>query len=373
MRIGIMLRCIDEKGGIAIYARNIVEELLKIDQKNHYVLFFRSETHFNRYSAFKNVTRLMIRSESKVLWDQFHVPLAANREKVDVIFNPKFTVPLWGQAKSVMTVHGADWFLPEYKSLYHPVDRLYMRLMLPIYTRCTAAIISASDFSTLGFLIHIPASKGKIKTIHYCGNRIFQPISGPSILQNIRRKHNLHEPFILTLIHYDTGRKNFANMLKAFAIAKKKGIPHKFVVGGRDVERYADEQPLREMGIEDDVIFKGWIEQEDLPALYNAADLYLYPTRLEGFPIPICEALACGCAIVTSKGGAFSEAAEDAALYVDPENPDEIAEAVCRVLQDDALRQSLKVKSLKRAKDLTWDKCASETLAVFESLYRSNT
>jgi hypothetical protein len=72
---------------------------------------------------------------------------------------------------------------------------------------------------------------------------------------------------------------------------------------------------------------------------------------------------------VTSNGGAFSEAAEDAALYVDPENPDDIAEAVCRVLQDDALRQLLKVKSLKRAKDLTWDKCASETLAVFESLF----
>ena len=120
MRIAIMLRCIDEQGGIAIYARNIVEELLKIDQSNHYVLLFRSETHFERYAAYKNVTRLLIKSESKMLWDQVHVPLAANREKVDVIFNPKFTLPLWGRAKTVMTVHGADWFLPEYKSLYHP-------------------------------------------------------------------------------------------------------------------------------------------------------------------------------------------------------------------------------------------------------------
>ena len=245
-----------------------------------------------------------------------------------------------------------------------------MRLLMPLYVRSSSAIISASNYSTEGFLTHVPASKEKIRTIHYCGNRMFQPISDPSLLQKIRQKHNLHEPYILTLIHYDTGRKNFANMLRAFAIAKKNGISHKFVVGGRDVERYADEQPLREMGIEDDVIFKGWIQQEDLPALYNAADLYLYPTRLEGFPIPICEALACGCPIVTSTGGVFGEAAEDAALYVDPENPDEIAEAVCRVLQDDALRQSLKVKGIQRAKDLTWDKCAAETLALFESLVK---
>ncbi len=363
-----MLRCIDEKGGIAIYARNIVEELLKIDQKNDYVLFFPSTTHFNRYSSYKNVTPLLIKCSSKVLWDQVYVPLAAKSEKVDVLFNPKFTLPLWGRSKAVMTVHGADWFLPEYKSLYHPVDRLYMRFMMPLYIRRSAAIVSASEYSTQGFLTHLPNSQGKIKTIHYCGNRIFQPISDQAVLQNVRLKHSLSEPFILTLIHYDSGRKNFANMVKAFATAKKKGIPHKFVVGGRDVQRYADEQPLRELGVQDDVIFKGWIEQEDLPALYNAAELYLYPTRLEGFPIPICEALACGCPIVTSKGGVFGEAAEDAALYVDPESPQEIADAICRVVKDDTLRQSMKQKGIARAKDLSWDVCASETLSLFESL-----
>ncbi len=368
MRIGIMLRCIDERGGIAIYARNIVEELLKIDRNNQYILLFPSTIHFDRYKAFSNVTSLLVESKSKVLWDQWHAPIAARRQKVDVIFNPKFTLPLWGRYKAVMTVHGADWFLPEYKSLYHPVDRLYMRFMMPMYIRRSAAIISASDYSTQGFLTYLPSSAGKVKTIHYCGNRIFQPIEDPATLQKVRSKHDLQGPFILTLIHYDTGRKNFANMLKAFAIAKKKGIPHKFVVGGRDVQRYAGEQPLRDLGVEDDVIFKGWIEQEDLPALYNAADLYLYPTRLEGFPIPVCESLACGCPIVTSKGGVFAEAAEDAALYVDPENPDEIAAAVCTVLEDDNLRRSMKMKGIARSKDLTWDKCASETLALFESL-----
>jgi glycosyltransferase involved in cell wall biosynthesis len=368
MRIGIMLRCIDERGGIAIYARNLVEELLKIDHKNHYVLFFRSATHFNRYSAFKNVTPLLLESKSKVLWDQLYAPLAARRENVDVIFNPKFTLPLWGRSKAAMTVHGADWFLPEYKGLYHPIDRLYMRLMMPLYIRRSAAIISASDYSTQGFLRYLPQSSGKIKTIHYCGNRMFQPIVDPDVLQNVRLKHNLSGPFILTLIHYDSGRKNFANMLKAFAIAKKNGISRKFVVGGRDVQKYAEEQPLRELGVQADVIFKGWIEQEDLPALYNAADLYLYPTRLEGFPIPICEALACGCPIVTSKGGVFGEAAEDAALYVDPENPNEIAEAICKVLQNDTLRQSMREKGVERSKALSWDKCAAETLTLFESL-----
>ncbi|HEW78817.1 MAG TPA: glycosyltransferase family 1 protein [Phycisphaerales bacterium] len=368
MRIGIMLRCIDEKGGIAIYARNIVEELLKIDQKNQYVLFFPSMTHFNRYNAFENVTPLLLESKSKVLWDQVYVPMAAKRERVDVIFNPKFTLPLWGRPKAVMTVHGADWFLPEYKILYHPVDRLYMRFMMPMYIRRSSAIISASDYSTQGFLTYLPMSKGKVKTIHYCANRMFQPMSDQALLQGIRQKHGLQDPFILTLIHYDTGRKNFANMLQAFARAKKKGIAHKFVVGGREVQRYAEEQPLRELGVEGDVIFKGWIEQDDLPALYNAADLYLYPTRLEGFPIPVCEALACGCPIVTSKDGVFREAAEDAAIYVDPENPDDIAKAICRVLKDDGLRQSMKGKGLARAKDLSWDNCASETLALFNSL-----
>ncbi|HET9299010.1 MAG TPA: glycosyltransferase family 1 protein [Candidatus Polarisedimenticolaceae bacterium] len=367
MRIGVMLRCIDERGGIGVYARNIVEELLKLDHENHYILFFRSEKHLHRFHA-PNVTCRLLPSSSRAWWDQVAVPRAARRDRVDLLFNPKFTLPLLGKSKAVMVVHGADWFLDGYKQLYSLLDRLYMRVMMPLYFRRASAVISASEFSTRGFVAHLRGSASKLRTIHYCGNRIFHPVADRASIQAVLDKHGLHDPFILTAIHYDSGRKNFANMAKAFALVHRQGIPHKFVVCGRDVERYAHALPLREMGIGQDVLFLGWVEQEDLPALYNAADLYLYPTRLEGFPIPITEALACGTPIVTSKGGVFPEAAGEAAVYVDPEDPADIAAGIRRVLEDPALRQSMREKGLERAKLFTWERCASLTLALLQSL-----
>lgn len=368
MRIGVMLRCIDERGGIGVYARNIVEELLKIDHENHYVLFFRTQQHIHRYSGFSNVTKRLIPGRSRVIWDQIRIPRAARSERVDLIFNPKFTLPLARGAKAVMVVHGADWFLPEHRGIYHPFDVLYMRVFMPLYFRRADAVISASEFSTKGFVDHLPSCKNKIRTIYYAHKDIFRPISDRLLLQRMREKHGLGDPFILTVIHYDSGRKNFANMLEAYRLARQRGISHKFVVCGRDVGKYALDHPLEPLGLAGHVVFLGWMEQEDLPAVYNSADLYLYPTRLEGFPIPVSEAMACGCAIVTSTGGVFDEVAGDAALHVNPEDPQEIADGICRVLKDDALKHTLQEKGIERSKRYTWAACAAQTLALFQSL-----
>ena len=157
-------------------------------------------------------------------------------------------------------------------------------------------------------------------------------------------------------------------MLEAYEIAKRSGIPHKFVVCGRDVEKYAQDYRLEQIGLENEVIFKGWVEQEDLPGIYNNADLYLYPTRIEAFPIPISEAMACGCPIVTSRDAAFAEVAGDAAIFVDPENPADIADGILRVARDDQLKHKLRVKGVERSKNFSWEKCARETLGVIERL-----
>jgi glycosyltransferase involved in cell wall biosynthesis len=321
-----------------------------------------------RFSGFQNVTKRVVRCGNKAIWDQVLIPLMVLKEKVDVLFNPKFTTPLFVNAKAVMVVHGADWFLPEYSGLYSPLDVFYIKRAMPLYFRRADGIISVSNYSTEGFLGAIPSCARKIKTIYLAPQKIFRPISDHSVLHKTKEKYCLPDQFILTVIHYDSGRKNFGNMLKAYQIAKTSGISHKFVVCGRDVEKYAQDYRLQDMGLEKEVIFKGWVEQEDLPGIYNNADLYLYPTRIEAFPIPISEAMACGCAIVTSRDGAFNEIAGDAAIFVDSENPTEIADGILRVLRDDQLKQDLRVKGIERSKNFSWEKCATETLALFESL-----
>jgi glycosyltransferase involved in cell wall biosynthesis len=146
------------------------------------------------------------------------------------------------------------------------------------------------------------------------------------------------------------------------------GFKHKFVVAGKDCSRFSQEYNLRSGRLEHDVVFPGYIDQSDLPALYTLADLYLYPSFVEAFPIPITEALACGCPIVTSKDTGCREIADDAALLVDPADPGDIAGAICKVLQDEKLREKLSAKGIERSKMFSWEKCAKETIAFFETV-----
>lgn len=376
MRIGIMMRSADEVGGISVYARNIVEELLKVDPVNEYILFWKSDKHLGRYKGFANCREILLPGGSKAIWDQVRIPLAAKREGVDLIFNPKFTVPLVTRCKTVMVVHGADWFIPPYDEVYNSIDVFYIKRVMPLYLRKADFVTSVSDYSTNGFIKAFPWLKDKIRTVYFGPHKNFRVIEDREHLDAIRNKYNLPARFILTVIRYDHGtkntRKNFPAMAEAFAKYKKMGGDEKFVVVGRDCDIYGRENDLEGMGIKNDVIFPGLVAQEDLPAFYNMADLYLYPTIIEAFPIPTTEAMACGCPIVTSSSTGLKELTEGVSVAVDPTDTDAIAQAIRRVLSNPALRQQMRRKGLERSKIFSWEKCARETLAVFRNLVPDN-
>jgi glycosyltransferase involved in cell wall biosynthesis len=270
-----------------------------------------------------------------------------------------------------MVVHGADWYIPPYHKVYNRLDTMYIKAFMPLYFKKSDFVISVSDYSTRGYVQAMPRFKDKIGTIYFAPNRGFKRVEDPVVLETARAKYNLPEHFLLTVIRYDPGRKkhrkNFRNMVKGFARCREKyGIPHKWIVVGKNCEKYGEETDLAALGVEEDVIFPGYVEQEDLPALYTLADLYLYATIIEAFPIPITEAMSCGCPIVTSKGTGLEELAGEAARLVDPYDIDEIAENIYQVLGDADCQKRLTRNGLERAQLFDWEKCARETLEVFE-------
>ena len=121
-------------------------------------------------------------------------------------------------------------------------------------------------------------------------------------------------------------------------------------------------------GYSADLVFPGWVDQADLPAIYSMADLFLYPSNLEAFPIPITEAMACGTPIVTSNVNGLKELAGDAAVLVDPRRPDDIAAGIASVLSDAELRADLARRGLQRAEMFSWERCAQETLRLLQEL-----
>ena len=376
MRIGIMMRSADEAGGIGVYARNIVEELLKLDQKNQYVLFYKSDKHYGRYKEFANCHEILLPGKNKAIWDQFTIPSAAKKEKIDLIFNPKFTVPLFTKCKTMMVVHGADWFVPPYDEVYTTIDNFYIKKVMPLYFKKADYVSSVSDYSTDGFVNAFPWCKDKIKTIYFGPNKIFKPVTDAQLLADVRKKYNLPEKFILSVIRYDHGarntRKNFKGMAEAFALYRKMGGKEKFVVVGRDCDLYAKEYDLKSLGIEKDVIFTGLVPQIDLPAFYSLAKLYLYTTIIEAFPIPTTEAMACGCPIVTSNSTGLAELTHGVSLAVDPLDSEAIAGAIKTVLDNEKLQQEMREKGFERSRIFSWPKCAEETLQIFEKLVPEN-
>lgn len=366
MRIGIMLRSLDEKGGIGVYTRGILEELLAQGTGHEFVLFYRNPANIGLHSSLPHVTERVVRAPHQFLWDQMAMPPACRRERIDVLFHPKFTVPLAAPCAAVMVVHGADWFIPEQARFYGKLDVFQIRRLMPLYFRKATTVISVSELTTQNFNRVLGLPPGKVKTIYFAPARHFRRVEDPAILAQVRSRYALPERFILTLTKVGGGgRKNFRGVVEAYRRCHG-ATPHKLVVGGQEAHQLREPFGIPSDGWGADVVFPGWIDQRDLPAVYSLADLYLYPSNLEAFPIPITEAMACGTPIVTSDRNGLEEIAGPAAVLVNPEDPVAIRDGILKVLTDPAAAATLSKAGLERSKLFSWERCGRETLEVLE-------
>jgi glycosyltransferase involved in cell wall biosynthesis len=243
-----------------------------------------------------------------------------------------------------------------------------MQVMLPLYFKKSSSVISVSQETTDNFnrILNLPA--GKVQTIYFAPARHFKRITDPSILGSVKTKYNLPDKFILTLTKRRGGdRKNLGQVFKAYArYHEQTSHPHKLVIGGKDCHLFRDEYAISTEGYGRDILFPDWIDQADMPAVFSLASLYLYPSNLEAFPIPLTEAMACGTPILTSNVNGLKEIAGDAALLMDPADTESIANGIIQILSDPKLRETLSCKGLERSSIFTWDSCAQNTLELLE-------
>jgi glycosyltransferase involved in cell wall biosynthesis len=368
-----MLRTLDEKGGIGVYTRNLIETLLDIDQENQYVLLYRNPANLGRFAGHPNVTERVVPGRYKAAWDQIAVPLVLRREHAHVVLHPKFTVPLATATRSVMVLHGADWFLPDAARFYTRLDRIYMRVFMPFYLKRASVVLSVSQLTTDHFNRIFKLPPGKVRTTYFGPARHFRRVTDASVLRAVQSRYGLPDRFVLTLSKAAGGeRKNIGGIFRAYERLHGR-VPHRLVVVGRGCERFRGDYGVPDTGWGADVLFPGWIDQEDLPAVYTLSDLLLYPSNMEAFPIPVTEAMACGTAIVTSAANGLREIAGDAALLVDPSDPAAVTEAVVRVLCNPDLRARLELAGLERSHRFSWESCARQTLAALQDAAGSQT
>ncbi|MBL8994800.1 MAG: glycosyltransferase family 4 protein [Spirochaetia bacterium] len=199
---------------------------------------------------------------------------------------------------------------------------------------------------------------------------LYQPVQSPERLSALRSKMGLRRPYLLSTVSTIWFRKNILNIVKAFGDFKKKDAGrHQLVFTGRKGDPVFYEEVLaliRDLGLVDDVVITGGIPAEDMATLYSGAELLLFPSLYEGFGMPILEAMACGCPVITANVSAMPEVAGNAGILVDPHSVSEIASAVQKITQNPGLRKELVEKGFVQAAGFDWAKTARQTLKVLE-------
>src|SRR5215218_4240554 len=198
MRVALMLRHVDDQGGTGVYTRRMAEALPRADPGGEYLLLFGSEAARDRHRGLLapgNARALVVAAGSKSAWDQLAVPRALERERVDVVLNPKHSVPLAPVAPRVFVMHGAEWVAFPWD--YHPADRLYHALALPLYLGAADRVVTISHDSARRIAGYMPSVAGRLSVVHHGVPDGFAPVTDPAALDAARRRHRLPERFIL--------------------------------------------------------------------------------------------------------------------------------------------------------------------------------
>lgn len=374
MKIAIMMRAMDQDSGHQAIIMGLVEHMLKMDTQNQYLLLYRTRKFFGRFKAYANATEKLITAPHKLLWDQVAVPYHAWKEAADVIYNPKFSVPLITHCPVVMGLHEPAWWAwPDH---YEWFDRNYMKFMLPIYIRKSKHLFPISRFVVDECKKYINLPFDNVTITYPAPKPYFVRIDDAKLLEKISQQYKLPQHFILSVTRVDHPGldnsdsffpgKNPETTARAFLACKQKsGIPHQLVIAGRRVRDYFLHVGLSEEDLKD-MRFLDFVPHEELPAMLSLAELFVLPSYYESYAMALVEAMSCGCPIVAADSGACPEITNGAALLADPYNVSDFAEKMCSVLTNQGLQTELRKKSLERARFFRWENTVTAVISQIE-------
>lgn len=300
------------------------------------------------------------------LWE--NLVLARRAVDLDVLFCPSYTIPLRYRGRSVVATHSVN----EAQSGTHPW--WYRYTYTPWYQRSAqhADRVIVPSESTRGDVQRhygIPASK--IDIVPEGVDDAFRPLDDPDLIRRTRQRYlGSDRPYIL-FVGKLSQRRNIPNLMAAFsAVKKRRRLPHALFLMGPNVLGLPLEKLANELGIADSVVqTDGRVaDHSELIAVYNAADLYAYPSSYDGFSLTLVEALACGIPVVTVHRAALREIARGCTLMIEEPTVDALTEAIDRALTDEALRADLRTKGLERVRSFRWEDTARRTLEVLRGV-----
>jgi glycosyltransferase involved in cell wall biosynthesis len=360
--------------GLGLYCSHLLRNMILLDRRSRYVIWLRSAEHRELFRHFPNAETHVLAARSKLLWDQAAVPAAARRFGVDLIFNPKFSIPFATRRPCAFVLQDSDWYVnPQSYPWY---DNLYIRLLLPLYCRKASRLLVISQFTRDSLARYGVLRAEKAAVIHAAAGANFAPRTDEAAVRAFRRQHHLPQSFILTATRaYHTGLAhtppypggNNERLIGAYRRYRRRGGQMPLVVAGAHIEEYLRARGFAEVDLQD-IRFIGFVPNAQMHLAYQAATFFVLTKLCDSFGLPILEAMASGCPAIVPKTCAGPEVARSAARLIDPYDEEDICGALLELERSKERRHELRRLGLSRAQDFTWAESARRALAVLDEL-----
>jgi glycosyltransferase involved in cell wall biosynthesis len=353
-----------ERTGTENYSLFLIRALLQLDRENGYRLYFNQPPAPDLLAPAESATMRVIPFPR--LWTHVRLSWEMATHPPDVLFVPAHVLPLVHPRRCVVTVHDLGYLY--YPQAHTRWARMYLRWSTAYNARSASHIIADSEATRRDLIQRCGAAPDKVTVIYPGWDSTFSPVHDVARLAAVGERYGIGTPYVIYVGTLQP-RKNLMRLLDAFSnlVAEERDL--QLVIVGKKGWLY---EPLfarvRELGLEQRVLFTGYAPQADLPALLSGARAFVLPSLYEGFGFPVLEAMACGTPVVCSNVASLPEVAGDAAILVDPHNTEQLTQALRRVLVDDALRHDLVERGLRQAAQFSWEECARKTLQVLEAV-----
>lgn len=369
------------KTGIPWFADNIIKELAQMPDCECQCDFFSAGCSREQLKEVEKYKELGISMNSccwfhnvfyKLLWPFVHLPyhcFFGNNREITQFFN--FVVPPGVRGKCVTVIH--DMAYMAYPETVNKKTQNWLRLTMKGSCRRADAVVTVSEFSKREIIRYLGVSPEKI-TVVYNGVDLgfYRPDYGEDQVELAKKKYHIAGEYFLYLGTLEP-RKNVERIIEAYALLKEEGnvqLPFLVIAGGKGWLYETIFERVKELDLENQIIFTGYVAERDVPLLMNGARAFLFPSLYEGFGIPPIEAMACGTAVITSNAASLPEVVGEAAIKVDPYRIDELAVAMGQIASDDELRERLRKTGLEHVQKYTWHNAAVTMRALYDRLLR---
>jgi len=379
-----------EQAGIGQYLTSLVPALLKMDRENSYTLFaLWSLTHYLLHPGMK--VDFPKEGNYKAVYKHLPVPFqvysrlirvpgvpAMFREYMlggldaDVVHSNTFCVPRFRDRRKKLVVTIYDLTVLTNPECHKKMNILHCLGGAKEAIKYADSIIAISEHTKKDIVNYLGAPPELITVTQLAASGDYHEVTDASELKRARQRYNLPENYLLFVGSLEP-RKNVKTLLESYSRLKesfKKEFPL-VIAGGRGWLNSDIPELVKTLGVEDRVVFAGYIDRGDIAAVYSGATVFVFPSLYEGFGLPILEAMGCGTPVITSNVSSMPEVAGDAAVLVSPTDAASLTAALEEVLGDESKRAGMKKKGFVQARRFSWERCAKETLEVYRKVVKN--